>query len=534
MMRCKVFLSGYFLICLLSCLSCGKHERAKTKQLLRLNFTYEPTTMDPRKGSDPVTSLTHFMLYEGLTKLTPVSTHEPACAEKIDLSEDRLTYTFHLRDSCWTNGDPVTAFDFEYAWKTLLDSKFPCPNAHLFYPIKNAEAVKKGFMSTDALGIRAIDSRTLEVTLEKPTPYFLDLTSFCVFFPVPKKIAESDPSWSEQQGTKLISNGPFTLASWRKCNELIFVKNTNYWDKERPKLDRVEVSIINNAMTALGMYQQGQLDFLGDALTPIPADWIKDLASKGLLHSRPIGGCTFTTFNINKFPFHNKNIRKAFSYAIDRKAIIENITQHNEIVATGCVPPVLKGNENKAFFPDGNLEIAREYFAKGLEELQVKKEDLNGLVFNYFSNDTYRRIVQTLQQQWRAAFDINIVLEESDFKVNMDKLNRKDYQFGFSMMIIQYNDPMGILDRFKLKNSPKNYPGFDNKTYADLLDQSSQVTTEEERRIILEDAEKLIAEELPFAPVFHFTSVYLKKDRVKGFYISPIGSIHLNDVYIEE
>lgn len=525
------FSIGCIFLCLISC---GRAERGKSKQLLRLNFTYEPTTMDPRKGSDAVTSLSHFMLFEGLTKITPVSTHELGCAEKIDLSDDRLVYTFHLKDTYWTNGDLVTAYDFEYAWKTLLDSKFPCPNAHLFYPIKNAEAMKKGLVSQDEVGVRAIDDHTLEVTLENPTPYFLDLTSFCVFFPVPKNVAEIDPNWSEHQGSQLVTNGPFVLTSWRKCNELIFSKNAKYWDKERPKLDRIEVSIINNELTALGMYQKGELDFLGCSLTSIPSDWIKTFASQGLLESKPLGATTFTTYNLNSFPFHNKNIRKAFSYAIDRKAITDNITQFDEIAATGCIPPVLKGDENKIYFKDGDLELARAHFAMGLEELGAKKEDLNGIVLNYFSNDTYRRIAQTLQQQWRAAFDIDIIIEESDFKVNMDKLNRKDYQLALMMMIIQYNDQMGILDRFKLKRNPKNYPGFENEEYIQLLDLSSHAASEAERRVILGKAEELIAEELPFSPIFHWNSLFSKKDRVKDIYISPIGSIHLNETYIEE
>lgn len=522
-----------FACALVFCISCEKKEQMKSKQILRLNLTYEPTTMDPRKGSDAVTSLAHFMLYEGLTKITPASTHELGCAERIDLSKDKLVYTFHLKDTYWTNGDLVTAYDFEYAWKKLLDSKFPCPNAHLFYPIKNAEALKKGLVTQDDLGVKALDAHTLQVTLENPTPYFLDLTSFCVFFPVPKKVAEKDPYWAELQGPELVTNGPFVLSSWRKCNEIIVRKNHNYWNKSLPKLDQIEISIINNELTALGMYQNGQLDFLGCSLTSIPSDWIQKFASQGLLQSKPLGASSFVTFNMDSYPFNNLNIRKAFAHAIDRKAIIENITQFDEVVATGCIPPVLKDYDQHTYFEDGNFTLAKEYFAEGLKELGINKEDLNGLVLNYFSNETYRRLAQTLQQQWRSVFDIEILLEENDFKVTMDKLNRKDYTFALMMMIIQYNDQMGILDRFKLKRNPKNYPGFDNEKYISLLDQSSHASSNEERKEIFRKAEELIAEEIPFSPIFHWNSIFLKKDKVKDFYISPIGSIHLQETYIE-
>jgi len=512
--------------------SCEKNQQ-QTKQVFRANFSYEPTTLDPRKGCDAITSLVHFMLYEGLTKITPKSTHELGLANKIDLSENKLIYTFHLKDTYWSNGDLVTAYDFQYAWSSMLDPKFPCPNAHLLYPIKNAESVKKGILPTEALGIAALDSHTFQVTLETPTPYFLDLTSFCVFFPVPKKIAEKDPKWADSLNPNLITNGPFSLISWRKCNEMIYVKNPNFWKKGYPKLDRVELSIINNEITALGMYQSNELDFLGCTLTSIPPDWIGKFASQGILQSKPLGATTFSTFNLNTFPFNNKNIRKAFAYAINRKDIIDNITQFDEIVATGCIPPVLKNQIDKSFYQDGNKELARKYLTLGLKELGVKKEDLNGLVLSYFSADTYKRIAQTLQEQWRSAFEIDIKLDENDFKVTMDKFNRKDYQIGLMMWMIQYNDQMGILDRFKLKKNPKNYPGWENPEYIKLLDQSAQSKNEKERVSILSKAEELITDEMPFSCIFHWNSIFLKKDTVKDIHISPIGSIHLDETYIE-
>jgi len=192
----KQILTLCSLICLFNVFGCQKSE-TPSKQVLNVNFLYEPTILDPRRGSDGVTSTVHFMLFEGLTRMTPTSTRELALAKKIDVSDDGLTYTFFLRESFWSDGYKVTAEDFAFSWTSMLDPSFPCPNAHLLYPIKNAEKIKSGELLTESLGIKVLDEQTFQITLERPTPYFLDLTSFCVLFPVPKHIAASNSHWAD-------------------------------------------------------------------------------------------------------------------------------------------------------------------------------------------------------------------------------------------------------------------------------------------------------------------------------------------------
>lgn len=518
-------------IFLTACQKIDSHP--KRTQVFRLNFPYDANTLDPRKNSDYVGSTVHFMLFEGLTRMTPKSTHELALADSIDLSADKKTYTFHLRKAYWSDGVPVTAHDFVYAWKTLLDPAFPSPNAHLFYPIKNAEKIKKRLLPVDDLGVQALNDTTLEVTLEVQTPYFLDLTSFCTFSPIPSHIAKENPKWADLPGPSYVTNGPFLLKSWIPCSKYLFVKNKTYWDSKNVSLDQIDVAILNSELTALGLFENDEIDFYG-GYNSIPSDWVPKLQKEKKLITQPLGASTFLTFNVNHPIFQNKNIRKALSLAVHRKSLVDNITQCNEEVAIGSIPSLLKAPGAKIFLQDNDIYHAKTHLERGLKELNLTPKDLDGLVLSYSTNTNYKRLAQAIQQQWKESLGISIKLEETDFKILMDKLNRRDYQIGLSIWIVQYNDQMNILDRFKSRSNAKNYPGWENEKYIQLLDQSALATSAEERLAILEEAEELITEETPFTPLYHWNCVYLKKARVHGLYISPVGSIHLNHVFIDD
>lgn len=500
-------------------------------KIFRINFPHDTNSLDPRKNYDVIGSTMHFMLFEGLTKMTPKSTREYALAEKIDISEDKKTYTFHLRNALWSNKEEVTAYDFVYAWKSILDPNFPAPNAHLLFPIKNAEKAKKGELSIDLIGVIAKDAKTLQVDLESPTPYFLDLTSFCVFFPVPHKIAQNNPKWADSLNPDLVTNGPFKLASWEIANHLIFHKNPLFWEKEKVFLDQIFVHILNDENTALNMYQNQELDFYGGLLTSIPSDWLEKLRSTNMFHTTPVGASTFITFNLENRFFKNVSIRKAFALAIDKKDLVDNITMNEEEIATGCIPSLLKHSGQLDLTKNETLS-PKQHLEKGLRELNATKSDLEKITYRYFSNIIHKKIAQFLQLQWLKNLDLKINLEELDFKIFMDYLNRKDYAFAQCMYFVQYNDPMNILDRFKYRTNAKNYPGWENQNYIKLLNESLSLETEEKRFCCLEEAEKILVEEIPFACLYHWNVGYLLQSYIRGFFISPVGSMHFNNVEI--
>ena len=219
----------WFELLLCAMMSCSPTQFSKPtrSQSLRINLSKEPASLDPRKGNDMVASQIHFMLYEGLLRLNPDMSLSVAQAESYEISSDHKTYTFHLKNTVWSDGSPVTAYDFEKTWKSMLDPCFPSPDAYLLYPIKNAKPVKEGKLPLDQVAIHSKDVKTLVIELERPTPYFLQILASSVFLPVKTDKDQSMPNWATQP-EQIISNGPFTLKSWKFNQEMVFEKNPHY------------------------------------------------------------------------------------------------------------------------------------------------------------------------------------------------------------------------------------------------------------------------------------------------------------------
>ncbi len=520
---------------LLTGVSCQKSSQRingisiKNSQQIRMNLSSEPATMDPRKGGDPISSHMHFLLFEGLTRLNEDGSLSLAQAESLDISPDGKQYTFHMRDTKWSNGEPVTAYDFEKSWKDILDPQFPSVNAHLLYPIKNAEAAKKGLVSLNEVGIAATDAQTLVVTLDQPTPYFLDVIAFCVCFPVNKATDESDPDWAYEGGERFVCNGPYHLTKWKHHNEIVAHRNSLYWEKEKVLSDSFHFSVIENESTAMQMFDNGELDIIGSPLSPLPIDALPSLIKKGVIKKKATAGSAMVVFNTLKFPFNNANIRKAFALAINREEIVRNITQLNELVATNVIPPILKSSRVQQFFKDHDVETARKLLDRGLKELGVFKEDLKEMTYYYAVSDVNSKVAQAIQQQFSKALGIKIKLEGVEFKVLMDKMMKRDYLIGQAAWWAQYNDPMNIFERFKYKENPKNYSHWENPEFIKLLDQSA-LESGDVRMATLERAEKIFIDDMPIAPIYHHDLCYLVQPYLNDVAISPIGDIYFQAI----
>ena len=227
-------------------------------------------------------------------------------------------------------------------------------------------------------------------------------------------------------------------------------------------------------------------------------------------------------------------MRKAFTYAINRKEIVDNITQLDEKIATGSLPPILKGGKETEFFPDANTELAKEYFEKALLEMEISRNALKDIELIYPHSEVNQKVVEALQQQWFSAFNVQIKIKDLDFRVFLDHMTKRDFQLAQFIWIAQYNDAMNILERFKFKENPKNYSGWENKEYISTLDEYLNTIDKEKRIELMEKAEKIFISEMPIATIFHWNYAYLQKDYLKGFYISPIGSLHFRKAYISK
>jgi oligopeptide transport system substrate-binding protein len=493
--------------------ACFSSQQAPQKSaILRLNAYREPLTLDPRQGSEMVGSTLHFMLFEGLTRLNPDGTIIPAQAKSIEISDDRLTYTFHLRGTKWSDGSLVTALDFEKAWKKILTPDFPAANAHLFAPIKNAEKAKQGLVSQGEVGIHAQDSQTLIVHLERPTPYFLELISFCVFFPVHHEKDEADPHWMEKVGPLFVSNGPFALKAWKRSNEIVLEKNPFYWEAPHIALNTIHIAIVPHEATVLNMYENGEIDMLGLGLCPIPNDILARYHQLGLLKTYATPGTTILSLNVDKFPFHNRSIRHAFALAIHRQEIVDNVTQLGEEIATDIIPPCLRKKPPLAYFKDHDVEKALALFHQGLGELNLSQEQFPPITYYYSPGGVNHKLAQVLQEQLWQTLGVELNLRQVEHKVLLDILKQRAYELAQTFWVAQYKDPISILERVKFKRQVKNYPGWENQDYIRLLEQSAYDKTAAEREKTLESAEALLVQEMPLIPLYHWKTGFLIKE----------------------
>ncbi len=299
-------------------------------------------------------------------------------------------------------------------------------------------------------------------------------------------------------------------------------------------LEEINFSMIDSEMTALQMYEKGQIDILGQPLIPISTDAINDLRIKEILQINQIPATTFCTFNVDRFPFNNANIRKAFCYAINREEIVRNITQLNEQPALGIIPPLLKRRGNRDhFFKDADIESARALFRKGLQELNISAEDFPAVKYTYSRAESNHKIAQALQQQWYEALGVYVELESIDKKFLLHLLKGRNYQMAQNFWMAQYRDPFNIFERFKYKENVKNYPNWENETYTELLKKSCEARSDKERFALLDQAEAIFLDEMPLAPIFHWNAAYIAKPYVKSIGLAPIGNGFFERVYID-
>lgn len=511
--------------------TCGCQKKEERKHILKLCFNMEPLTLDARKSGDLSSATVLHLLFNGLTELEPNGDVKLALAKSYELSKDKKTYTFHLRDAQWSDNTKITAYDFEYSWKKIIDPSFPALCPQLLYPIKNGEAIAKRIKPPETLGCFAKDANTFVVELENPTPYFLALISFCIFYPIPAHIEQTNPNWSIETRKQFVSSGPFLLEKWSHNNEIILKKNPHFWNKNSIHLNSIQISIVSDENTMLQMYEQGAIDWMGSSLAPIPLDSIPTLMKGGEFKLIPISGSAFCAFNIERLPFNNKNIRRAFSLAIDRKELIKTINQTNDIIASRCLPPILMKNKNRQIVEDNNQQLAKELFLKGLKELNIDKNNLK-LTFSYSAHILHKKLAEVLQERWQKVLDVKINMEQMEEKVIIDRFHKHDFHFGLRYWIAQYYDPMNILERFKYKTQSKNYPQWENENYIKLLEQSAMGFDFSQREKILEKAEDLLMEEMPITPIYHFNYAILCKPYVKNITIGPIGNLNFDKAEI--
>ena len=521
----RFFIAAIF-VCLAGCSATPQRsqEPRGEESTLRLSFSTHPATLDPRKTGDFASSTLVSLLYEGLARCKGGSEIELALAERVEMSPDKKTYLFHLRESLWSDGRPVTAYDFEKSWKKILQPGFPSLCTYLLYPIKNGERCAKGDVSPDEVGVLALDAQTLRVDLERPTPYFLSLTAFPLYLPIPSHIDEGPSDWEKNPTPLLVCNGPFILEKISANAEILLKKNPSFWNPSQINLDQISISIVSDEITALQMFERGELDWIGGPLSPLPPDALQSLKERSQLHFLPMNASTFCTFNTETFPFKSARLRKAFASAIDREKIASEIALAGQIPAKRCLPPSLIGSDRPPLLKTDSKE-AKTLFSEALAELSIEPSDLNGMTLYFKSNQTDKRLAQALQRQWLEILGVEVKLEQLDPKSQLKRLYERNYQISLASWIAQFDDPVNILERFRDRTSPKNYPGWENETYSRLLEEAGETADPQERLEKLVSAEKILAEETILAPLYHWSAATLFHPRVQNFATTSSGGV---------
>jgi oligopeptide transport system substrate-binding protein len=468
----------------------------------------EPETIDPALVSGNPGGRVCSNIFEGLTFRHPETlVPQPGMAERWDLSEDGRTYVFHLRRAVWSDGEPLTAHDFAYAWERVLNPETASKYANLLYPILNAEEYNSGAIPDPGqLGFTALDDHTLRVQLHSPCAYFLDLCNFYTLLPTPRHVIEEHGDrWTRTEN--IVSNGAFTLEEWYLNRSILFRKNPLYWNADAIALDLAQAIPSDNINASFNLYMSGILDWTDSGGTP---QFVMDeLKKRADFHVKPYFCTYFYRFNVTRPPLDDPRVRKAMFLAMDRSDIVKYVTKAGQEPAQSLVPPGVPGYEG-ARLPERNVEEARRLFAeagypggKGFPKIEV--------LFN--TSESHKNIAEVLQQQWKEALGIEVGLVNQEWKVFLATTRAIEFDISRGSWIGDYLDPNTFLDLWTTTNA-NNRTGFTDPAYDALINRAARTVDAEERFELLRRAEEWVTnEEMIILPVYYYVVSNLYDER---------------------
>lgn len=489
-------------------------------QELRLSYVDLPQSLDPRLGGDEVSSSVIKMLYEGLTRISRDSKPSLALAKSVTISSDQKCYTFKLRPSKWSDGSPLTAYDFAYAWKKILSPSFYTPFAYFFYPIKNAKAVKAGKIDLDQVGIQAVDDITLIVQLENPTPEFLEQTAHALYSPVHHKLDQLHPNWAQSGEEKYVCNGPMKFKRLRSNSGYELIKNENYWDVRGVKLDKITI-MKNASKTVMEMYKNDELDWIGRPMRP----WERYFSQgKNDVHHTKSLGLHWCVFNTQRYPFDCLKMRQAFFYAINREEICKKLNA--KPLPAGTPLPLLLTNIKEKQDVRGDKVLAINLFEEALKEVGLTRKTFPVITLCFFGGSEFRtEVAQYLVEQWEAVLGISCRAEEYPFRILFEKMIKGDYHLGTISWNSWINNPMYTLGTFQYRTNRINFPKWEHPKYQELLDKAQKEVTLEKRLNYFKEAEMILLQECPILPINYDAYRYMHKKQLKNAFCSDSGNV---------
>jgi oligopeptide transport system substrate-binding protein len=493
-------------------------------RVLRVRWL-EPTTMDPTMSPDAHTDCLMAHFFSGLVELGLGMDVVPDVARTWEMSEGGRKYVFHLRnDVRWSDGTPVTAADFEYAWKRALDPATGSSTANFMYDLKGASSFHRGEGSREDVGVQALDEATLSVELEEPTGYFLQLLTHAPYYPVPRRVVElHGKAWAETE--HIVTNGSFRLEAWNWGESVVLSRNPEYHGRFKGNLQRVELFPLAEWSARLQMYETGGLDVLG--ITFFPPDERENARQRyaGEYFSAPTLETYYVAFDASRPPFDDVRVRRAFGMATDRKTLADVVMQGYVSPATGgFVPPGMPGHSPNIGLP---------YDPAQARQLLAEAGYPGGRGFPVVDAYAFRAIEsrsEYLRAQWRENLGVEIAWETIDWAAFLDRLGKEPPHLFNAMWSADYPDP----DNFLRVGYARTWAGWRNETYDRLVEKARRVADQEERMKLYRHAERILVEEAPILPLAYERDHLLVKPWVKRYPTSGIKTAFWKDVVIEQ
>jgi oligopeptide transport system substrate-binding protein len=501
-------------------------DSGKDKQVLNLIESSEIPSMDSALATDEVSFDVMNNVFEGLYRLDDNDKAVEGMVEgEPEISEDGKTWTFKIKDAKWSNGDPVTAHDFEFAWKRALTPETAAEYGYIMYDIKNAEKVHNGELPVDQLGVKAIDDKTLEVQLETKVPYFKELLSFATFYPRNEAFIKEQGDQYALEADTLLYNGPFVLSEWKHEQSFQLKKNPDYWDKDVVKLEEINFNIVKDTATGVNLYETGKADIAG-----LSAEFVDQYKEDENFKTRANTSVFFLRLNQENEVMANLDARKAIDMAWDKQGLVDVLLNNGSVPANFLVPgDFVSGPDGKDFretngdFGGYDVEKAKEHWAKAKEALGKDKIELE--LLNYDSESS-RKVGEYLKEQLESNLEgLTLTISQQPFKQKLDLETKGQYDISFAGWGPDYPDPMTFIDMFVTDGS-HNQMGYSNPEYDKLVEQANTTLLDDldARWQALLEAEKILFEDQAISPMYQEGQAYLEKPYVKDVYRHAFGA----------
>ena len=516
-------------ICLMSLIlvGCGSGEKSETSnealKILKITVGAEPEDIDPHVVTGVPEHHIIAALTEGLVAEDPVDLHPvPGVAEKWEVSEDGKVYTFQIRENAkWSNGDPVTSTDFAESYKRILTPALASKYAYMLFVMEGAEDYSTGKLKDfSKVGVKVINKQTLQIKLNAPTPYFLSLLNHYTWFPVHistvKKydgLTKRGSGWTKPEN--FVGNGAFNLKSWTLGRKLVVEKSPTYWDAKSTKLDEIHFFAIELETTQENAFRAGQLHNIYNLHIDKVATYKKEHADE--LRIKPHLASYFYRFNVNKKPCDDVRIRQALTMAIDRESIVKNVTKGEQMASTFFTPPGVGGYTARARFKEDVGEAQKLLAQAGYPN----GEGFPSLELLYNTTEGHRIIAEAIQQMWKKNLNINVTLQNQEWKVYLDRQRQMDYQISRAGWTGDYPDPNTFLDMWT-SWSQQNQTGWSDTKY-DALIRKAAITKDPDARLeVFQEAEEILMDQLPIIPIYIYTRVYALHPAVKNWHANVL------------